>query len=619
MTAITDIIIKPYLENSIKMANLFHNIVETSSKLLDSTLLTPPGDVTKINRKDFRNLDRYVKPGDRIAWHRPYMLIHEAIVLKVDAEKSEIWVFERTKIGSSSSSSSNGGSSSSRSSSSNIHSNRNDDSNRSNSNSLADDDDGAPYGPGIAKITKVDLTAPAGQLYRYNDTDELTAILTLVLTNLDSKGYNLFSRNCQTLGSGTDTDGQNGTSHQTRWFVITQTMEAIGIPLFSEGLERYYKGGEWKGIISAGILHALAFVIELFAAILKFRRGHMSWGDFCTVITRQLFMHIVSWCGNYLSSFEGLRSVLQTSLILQFFLAIFFAIVADALLLYFGLDPDKMWVRYPVMAVAATAGFFLGKASAGVLLEFVVSMILGFVGKFIGHGLYHATSWLLAWLKSEKVNGRYVRQSTELKKGDVISIREGLRRRHVVFDECDNGKMKVIRNTYRKGVHNDVVPFHSNWVYQYDYPSEKVRSGEDVVRIANSKVGQNNYSFANYNSKTFAEQCKLNHVSTGSNTVDWKAHFHVLMSDRNISDSEKESFRAKFEKFEKMLSEETGSHEALGISDTDSPVIPEHQSEMDTRDQQLFRRSMTVSEDNISVFDTSQLGQSLRSSQILLS
>ncbi|PIK38203.1 hypothetical protein BSL78_24956 [Apostichopus japonicus] len=343
----------------------------------ETLLLTPRGKVTLIEKKDLRRLD--LRVFDRIALHRSYMMIHEAIVLQVNGP-CEIVVLERTK------------------------------------------EDG-PVSKGTVRAHTINLYFEEGQLYRYDDRPtkaDMPEILKRVLEYNGTEGYNMLSYNCQHLASSIRHGNED--SHQTWWMILKIVVDCcshIGISFIAEKYEEVHGGKNNIGATASACLHLALFVAECVVALIKVFRGRMSWKDFFNVMTRQLPMHLFGSAGN---SIQPILKKHASKFLSEYTMAAFGKLIAfEAVVLVFGfcgcLVPDAIlprsapsgyykYVRQVLVIAASVGSFFAGIAVEGWLLEAFVAMIIGCRLTLIGHYLFHGR--FLSWWPKEDVSGRSI-------------------------------------------------------------------------------------------------------------------------------------------------------------------------------------------------------------------
>ncbi|XP_071814238.1 uncharacterized protein [Apostichopus japonicus] len=495
----------------------------------ETLLLTPRGKVTLIEKKDLRRLD--LRVFDRIAFHRSYMMIHEAIVLQVNGP-CEIVVLERTK------------------------------------------EDG-PFSKGTVRVHKINLYAENGQLYRYDDRPteaDNPDIMKRVLEYHGTEGYNVLSYNCQHLSSSIRYGNEN--SHQTWWMILKIGIDFccyLGIPLVSEKYENGNGGKDILGVKASAFLHLGLLAAECSVASIKVFRGRMSWRDFFNVMPRQLRMHILGLAGNSIqpilknlafyflpttamASFGRVAPSCTVSLVFGFcgYLVVDAVLPGSA-----SCTDDECYKNFRLASISAAsissffAGFFF---VTGWPLEAFVAMIGGYSVPILGNLLYTEA---VSWFSKETVGGGWIQDFADLNPGDHITTYRNFIHRysHAILLEraASNNSMVVIRNNKGRGVIQVELKFEKDWVYRYNYPSSEVRSAQEVVAVAQSKIGGKYH----HDCWSFANLCKLKHTgSEERSAVSIDSIFDTIKSDEFLSEKELETYINNFDRLKKEMSNE---------------------------------------------------------------
>ncbi|KAJ8040965.1 hypothetical protein HOLleu_15430 [Holothuria leucospilota] len=472
-------------------------MADSKHSFMDSLLLTPIGSVTRIDREDYGFIDFWLSPGDRIYWQRPYAMIHASIVLATNQAKRKICVFERTK-----------------------------------DNGFCGVD-----------VNVVSLDEQAGQLYRCNDDDEavpLSKRLRIMLTKLGDKGYNLFGKNCQNLV--TECSLNQTESFQSKWFGVNLVMQAIkgfGMRAASaEMVEALFGGAEKVGVITIVALQATFFLMEFYSAYEKLKNGNISWKHFVELVIRQFSMAMFSCVGSAVGG--SLVGYLAVKPIVAVVLGVFTAHIASMLLDW--VEVDNVLTAYLGWMAGGILGFMGGFLASGWVLETLLACLLGFGGLLIGHGFGYVASWLF---NVDGADSRIVNDLSELKMGDHITKYDWYMHPncHAIFIKTlPDNKMKVIGNSFREGVSEQILTFTKGEVYRYEYHPLACYKDDEVVRNATSKIGEPNKSWTKCDCKAFAKECKCRNirdthtVCPSSNMIDWDALFAKIISEPGLPD-----------------------------------------------------------------------------------
>lgn len=432
---------------------------------LERMLLSPTGKTTRIERRHYQVIERFLSPGDRIAWQRPWGVIHTAIVLGIDEDRGLLFVYERTKSDS---------------------------------------------GKIEVTMNKVILEEEWGELYRCDDdleTIPLSRTLRIMLNKLGEKGYNLFGKNCQHLAE--ECKSRRGKeSFQSNWFAVNMVVQAIksfGKSITSEVLEALFGGAEMIGVVTVVSLQIIFFLIEFYAAHERLKSGDIAWKHFAGLVIRHFSMAFFSCIGSAIGG--SLVAFLLPKVILWVVLSIIGALIADYLLDLCG--ADNRFLRYLGWMAGGIIGFVCGCVSPDWVIEIMLACLLGFAGLLLGHTFGYTASWLF---NRHGPDSRMVNNLSDLRKGDHITRYEWFLHPHchaIFVEATPNGnEMRIIRNTYRRGVVEEVVPFTERSVYRYEYEPEECYNGRRTVGNARSKIGEDEYNWFTYNCKTFAKRCK---------------------------------------------------------------------------------------------------------------
>ncbi|KAJ8039764.1 hypothetical protein HOLleu_13867 [Holothuria leucospilota] len=477
---------------------------------LQLLLLSPLGKTTRIGRRHFRVIDDYLGPGDRIAWQRPWGIIHTAMVLKTDPAKKKICVFERGK----------------------------------NEN-------------GIEVAPKwVNLEEEWGQLYRCDeDIEEIPFAkkLRIMLNKLGEKGYNIWGKNCQTLVD--ECAGKGKDSFQSKWFgvnVVVQTIKSFGKSITAELIEVLFGGANTIGVVTVIGLQVALFLVELHVAYNMLKDGQISWKHFAELVIRQFSMALFSCVGS--AAGGALTGLLAFRVILWVVMTVVGALMADALLDWVG--SDNRFVRYLGWMAGGIVASLCCCLSPGWVTEILLACILGFAGLVVGHVFGYSASWLF---NKGGTDSRVVHDLSKLRRGDHITTYEWFLHPycHSIFVEAmPNGtEMKIIRNTYQRGVVEEVVPFKGGDVYCYNYHSSECYDNDHVINKARSKLGEQKYSLFTYSCKTFAKECKSRdsgscHSSKAAKEIVWDRYFAEMVSEPGIPEAK---IRDLSEKLQMMM------------------------------------------------------------------
>ncbi|XP_071851034.1 uncharacterized protein [Apostichopus japonicus] len=484
---------------------------------LEAMLLSPTGKTTRIEQRHYQVIERYLSPGDRIAWQRPWGVIHTAIVLCIDEDRGRLCVYERSK-----------------------------------------DEDSKCLEVTINIIT---LEKQWGQLYRCDDDAEqmpLSKKLRIMLDKFGEKGYNLFGKNCQHLvAECTRHEGKE--SFQTKWFAVNMTIHAIksfGKSITSEIVEAFFGGAERIGVVTVVAIQIIFFLIEFYAACERLKTGDISWKHFAELVIRHFSMAFFSCIGSALGG--SLVGFLLPKVILWVVLSVFGALIADYLLDCFG--TDNQYLRYLGWMAGGIVGFVCGCISPDWVIEILLACMLGFAGLFVGHTFGYSASWLF---NRSGADSRIVNELSDLKTGDHITKYEWFLHPHchaIFVKAMPNGtEMKIIKNTYRRGVIEEIVPFTERSVYRYEYQPSECHDSDQTVRNARSKLGEDHYNWFTYNCKTFAKECKCrNNDETDSRAppqqeMDWDQQFEEMIAEPGLPEEKVEQLSRRFTKMMRKL------------------------------------------------------------------
>lgn len=477
---------------------------------MEQMLLSPPGKTTRIDRKHYRVIDSYLSVGDRIAWHRPYGIIHTAIVVGVNEADKKLCVFERAK-----------------------------------------NENGIEVAPNW-----ISLDDEIGQLYRCDEDLEnipFSKMLRIMLNKLGEKGYHLLFKNCQTLVQ--ECKREDKESFQTQWFGVNSVVQAVksfGRPITAELIELFFGGAEKIGIITIFGLQTVFFLMEFYAAYQRLKEGDITWKTFTELVIRQFSMAIFSSIGTALGG--SLVALLTPKAILMVLMTVTGAFISMVLLDW--AESDNCFVRYLGWMAGGIAGLVCSCFSPSWVFEILLACLLGFGGLAVGHVFGYVASWLGT---GSGADCRIVKDLKELKRGDHISKYEWFLHPncHAIFvEEMANGKMKIIRNTYQRGEIEEVVSFNPGEVYRYHYHQSECCDEHETVQRAYGAVrrNENNYSWFTYNCETFAKECKCKgNDDTDSvprrpeKKVDWDRHFAEMISEPGLPEEKIRSLEVQFQ------------------------------------------------------------------------
>ncbi|KAJ8032738.1 hypothetical protein HOLleu_22767 [Holothuria leucospilota] len=156
-------------------------------------------------------------------------------------------------------------------------------------------------------------------------------------------------------------------------------------------------------------------------------------------------------------------------------------------------------------------GSFIAPGSGtgiGIIMGSIIGgVVMGVPGKLIGTMLGRNVGRIIS--ATIKYDDKLVRFK-DVKRGDQIVMYGWFLhpRCHAIVTTVDktNRKIKVIRNTYEKGVIEQWLDFIPP-VYRVCYDEHERNSAERAVQIAQSKIGENKYNILYYNCKHFAYLC----------------------------------------------------------------------------------------------------------------
>ncbi|XP_021365435.1 uncharacterized protein LOC110458160 isoform X2 [Mizuhopecten yessoensis] len=418
---------------------------------------------TKVDLTHFADI---LKPGDQISWHRRYFFWHHAIVSEVIAETSELML---------------------------IHWNKED---------------------GRIKIIRSRYNVDPNEnklfnkMYRIDYSEEITKandqelVLARARSRIGDTGYFPFTDDCETFATYCKTGVEK--SHQLAWLkgkckeivgqniilaaksitkgtclivqhtvsvakqiipsVIQDTSMAAGKIFSAEGIEHAMKGSNFVGAGIVIVLEAGFVTWDLNQAYKERKKGNTSRNDFIETAIRRLV--------------EGVLSA--------------------GLSILCSLGPELIGI-----AVGSPLG------PVGIIIGGIVGGIIGgVVGKMAGTALGSVLGKAIS--STFKADDRAVTSIADLKYGDhIVGYGWVLHPRchAIVVDHNGVDKIKVIRNSYKRGVVEECIPF-SKPLFKVEYQQGTCKDPEKVVEMARSKLGENQYSLAIYNCKTFARQCK---------------------------------------------------------------------------------------------------------------
>ncbi|XP_013790827.1 uncharacterized protein LOC106474682 [Limulus polyphemus] len=405
-------------------------------------------------------LGDYLKPGDHISWHRPYIIWHHAIVAKVDEQVLE--VIHWTKM------------------------------------------------DGVVQVLKeklsLKLSFKEGPLYRIDYSEEVVKknlprlVLARAHSRLNEVGYNFLFNNCESFSIYCKT----GVSlcMQKNWLfnkiseivkvglsnIIKSMIKYVVVsvkPMFraavevgvSEFIEEAMKAGNWVGATIVLLVETFFCLKDIWKINKEREAGNLSRRDYIKTLSERILEYIFSTAFAVLAGFVAdwlggfiLGAIIQTGV---------------------------------SASIAALSGIGLA-----LVLGIVIGGVLGVAGKAIGFAVGENVGRQI----SERCfrDDRLV-ELTSLEPADHLVFPGGLLhpRHHAIFVEHDGlGKVKIIHNTSKQGVVKEWVDFKPP-VYRVQYRTIECHPPHKVLDRARSKLATNEYNILWNNCKHFAKWCKL--------------------------------------------------------------------------------------------------------------
>ena len=432
------------------------------------------GSRTEINKLDF--VGDYLKVGDHITWHRPYVIWHHAIVSDIEGGRVKVIHWNKMK-----------------------------------------------WGCGSKQIMEnwVDLKTEEGQLYRINYKEEITKVNTseLVLARARSRigdtGYGLFSDNCEAFASycklGVSESCQVCWLYQKCKTVLNETVVNFAKSTMKAGCvfaKEYFKTGTQEFIKQVGTV--------------SLEEGASAMGRVGLAETFERLGHGTDVVGaGFVLVFEGVACVWDLGKVYEKrrmsgisrkdFIKTATQRVSEALCgagLAIGLGMGGQALGAAVGTIifpglGTAAGAFIGSIVGGVIGSIGGRAVGSLIGPHIGRALTSAIG----------TDDQAVRIE-DIKPGDQVVFYGNLfhPRHHAIVVACDqaNRKVKVVHNTYSNGVVEENVDF-ADPVFRLMYNKKDCYPPDEVISKARSKIGDDSYTYslATNNCKDFARWCKL--------------------------------------------------------------------------------------------------------------
>ncbi len=441
--------------------------LSTPIKLEANTAFQIQAPRTKIDPSDVSD----IKPGDHITWHRLHGMWHHAIVDDVHIEEKQIRVIEWTLK--------------------------------------------RQWTP---EIMRHNLTTRNGvifnQMYRIEYPKGITDLYDpeLVLARARSRvgdtGYQPFMDNCETFATYCKTGFPQ--SHQVAWLnaKLNEYVNETAVVT----TKTFVKGMCDVGAKVAGVVDELPH--EIFEAVSTGCKG-VAAGIVVALESGYVMWDLSSAYEQYkkegnISRDDYIEKVL--SRLIEGLLTAGFALAGS------------IGVQFAIGSLATVPFGTLGLVVCGI----TSGIICGAVGKLIGIWLGNIAGKVAALPFEDDVAVRDIR---DLEAGDHIVLYGWClhpRCHAICIGHDGNKQIKVIRNTYNKGVVEEIVPFDDN-ILKVIYTKDSCLDSEKVVQNARSKLGDHNYNIVTYNCQSFAQECKTTLMG-----VAFEPDLEGVMLDKSI-------------------------------------------------------------------------------------
>ncbi|XP_072019149.1 uncharacterized protein [Amphiura filiformis] len=399
-----------------------------------------------------------IKPGDHVTWHRLHGMWHHAIVEEVRSEENKITVIEWTALK-------------------------------------------EQWTPEIVRST-LSIDGNNGllfnQMYRIEYPDEITRLYDpdLVVARAKSRrkdtGYKPFIDNCETFATYCKTGSPQ--SHQVAWLNAKFNEYVSETAVVT--MKSFVKGWCEIGSKAAGFAEELV-PKEMLMEIANGCKGVASG------VVIALESYYVVW--DFSSAYEQRKN---GSLSRDDYIEEVLGRVIEGLVTVGFALSGSIGAQFAIGSLAGTPFGPLGLLVCGV----ASGIICGAIGKVIGTWLGNVAGKIGALpFKDDKA----VTSIEEISAGDHIIIYGWCLhpRCHAICIEHDGNRqeVKVIRNTYEKGVVQEWVPF-KQVMFKVIYSEGSCLDANKVIQNALSKLGEHKYNIMMYNCKSFAQECKTTHV-----------------------------------------------------------------------------------------------------------